>query len=83
MHPALVAAYWKMLPRLRAEEELRLVNAIAAGSNHLKPHALRDYLRGLEASLGLSDRRPITEARAQAIGIRVHRVPARKETPVG
>jgi hypothetical protein len=75
MHPALLRAYAAMLPRLEAEEDIRLVNALAAGSGSLRKHDLQSYLRGLERDARpRQPRRVASEAELAGMGIEVVRV---------
>lgn len=46
-----------MLPRVLAERDLRLVNAMALASGTMKPAAARRYIARLEADAGLRSQR--------------------------
>jgi hypothetical protein len=76
MHPALIAAHTSMLPRLRAEEEMRTARATALGSGTMKKHDARHAWRDLEREArgsGLRGR-PASEQDLAAAGMGVRRV---------
>lgn len=78
MKPALLTAFARMLPRLQAEEDLRLVGVVAAGTGSMKRHNLTGFLRDLtrQARSARTERaQPVSSAELAAIGIRVVEVP--------
>jgi hypothetical protein len=76
MPPALISAYAEMLPRLEAEEDLRLIANIAAGNGLLKRHAADEHRRELlkRANVGVPTRKA-SLSDVESMGIRVRKVP--------
>jgi hypothetical protein len=52
MRPAVRDAMTRMLPRLQAEEDLRMVSAVAAGVGSMKDADRMAYLRRLTRTMG-------------------------------
>ena len=71
MRSPLLGAYARMLPRLQAEEELRLIAAVAAGTGAMKKNDQKSYLRRLASLAGTPKKRPTTLAELQQMGFRV------------
>lgn len=76
MNPPLLNAYMSMLPRLQAEEDMRAVNVVAAGTGSLRDSDRRTYLADLRraATSGLRRSEKPTRKDLAAIGIKVEEV---------
>ena len=65
-----------MLPRLQAEEDLRIVAAVAAGTGSMREQDRRSYMRQLSRQAGAVQAGPLTVGHLRAMGVRVREVPA-------
>lgn len=73
MKPALLNAYVRMLPRLRAEESFAAIHEMALAMGHLKPADQKRYLTALERDggkeAGPTKARTISDLRALGINV--------------
>lgn len=76
-------AYTTMLPRLQAEDDLRLVNAVAAGTGSMSRADLGSFLRERQRAARARREAPQTTADLEKLGVRVERVPLKQEPASG
>lgn len=69
MRPAVRDAMTRMLPRLQAEEDLRIVSAVAAAFGSMQAAERKRYLRRLQRALEPEEVRPAARSAVDPWGL--------------